>query len=202
MKKKIDMEFMWHLDEVVIPFPVAIVTTVNEEGRVNAAPFGLLLPFCSDPARPQMLLCASVMWHTAANIKATGDFVINYVPFSLMKQVAQCGVPYSEGVNELEKAGLTPLPADTVRPPRIQEGFQHIECRLDQVIQPTEAQVNFIGDVVGISMNEELLGKTREERLRLADPLMLFGVEVTILKGDYARVGEAAGYAPPLTDVE
>ena len=45
MKKEISAEFMWHLDEVVIPFPVAIVTTVDAKGRINAAPFGLILPY-------------------------------------------------------------------------------------------------------------------------------------------------------------
>jgi predicted pyridoxine 5'-phosphate oxidase superfamily flavin-nucleotide-binding protein len=47
MKKEIKPGFMWHLDEVVITFQVAIVTTVDTEGRVNAAPFGLILPFNS-----------------------------------------------------------------------------------------------------------------------------------------------------------
>ena len=55
MKKEISAEFMWHLDEVVIPFPVAIVTTVDAKDRINAAPFGLILPYCSDPGKPQIL---------------------------------------------------------------------------------------------------------------------------------------------------
>jgi hypothetical protein len=51
-------------------------------------------------------------------------------------------------------------------------------------------------------MNEELLDKGREERLKAADPLLLFGVDITILKGNYGGVGKTTVYAPPKTDVE
>jgi flavin reductase (DIM6/NTAB) family NADH-FMN oxidoreductase RutF len=202
MKKEIKPGFMWHLDEVVITFQVAIVTTVDTEGRVNAAPFGLILPFNSGPENPQMLLCSNSVWHTSQNIEATKEFVINYAPYSLIEKVAKAGILYSEGVSEIEKAGLTAIPSLKVKPPRIEECFQHIECRLNQIIRPSENQNNFIGDILAISMNEELLDKGREERLKAADPLLLFGVDITILKGNYGGVGKTTVYAPPKTDLE
>jgi flavin reductase (DIM6/NTAB) family NADH-FMN oxidoreductase RutF len=202
MKKEITPEFMWHLEEVVIAYQVAIVTTLDGEGRVNAAPFGLILPFCSSPEKPQMLLCSNSVWHTANNIEATGEFIINYAPYSLVEKVAETGQMYSEGVNEIEKAGLTPLPALKVKPPRIEECFQHIECRLNQIMRPTELQTNFIGDILAISLNEDLLGKEREVSLKAADPLFLFGVDVTKLEGNYSGVGKTTVYAPDMTKVE
>jgi len=57
-------------------------------------------------------------------IEATGEFVINYAPFSLKEKVVETGLMFSEGINELEKAGLTAIPALTVKPPRIEECFQ------------------------------------------------------------------------------
>ena len=179
MKKEVTPEFMWHLNNVILTFQIAIVTTVDGEGRVNAAPFGLTLPFCSSADKPQMLLCSNSVWHTSQNIEATGEFVINYAPYSLMGKVVETGLMYPEGVNEIKKAGLTSLPALKVKPPRIEECFQHIECRLNQIIHPSEYQNNFIGDVLSITINEELLDKGEEEMLKAADPLFLFGIDIT-----------------------
>jgi len=202
MKKEVIPEFMWHLNNVIITFQIAIVTSVDGEGRVNAAPFGLILPFCSSPDKPQMLLCSNSAWHTAKNIEATGEFVLNYAPYSLMEKVVETGLMYSEGVNEIEKAGLTSLPALKVKPPRIEECFQHIECRLNQIIQPHEYQNNFIGDILSITINEELLNKGQEEILKAADPLFLFGIDISKFRGNYAGVGKITTYAPPKKDVE
>ena len=160
MKKEILPEFLWHLDEVVFAFQTTIITTVDAQGRVNAAPFGLVYPF-STGSNPQLLAGVNSRWHTARNIEATGEFVVNYAPFALLEQVAQTGLLYPEGVNELEKAGLTALPALKVKPPHIAECYQHIECRLDHIIRPNENQMNFIGDVISITLDEELIGKEK-----------------------------------------
>ncbi len=202
MKKPIQPEFMWHLDEVVLTFQIAIVTTVDAEGRVNAAPFGLVFPFSTDQNNPQMMLCSNNMWHTSQNIEATGEFVLNYAPHSLVEKVARTGLMYPEGVNEIEQAGLTPFQSSTVKPPSIMECYQHIECRLNRIIRPSEYQNNFIGDVLLISMNEDLLEKDRNERLKAADPLFLFGVDVTNLQGNYAGIGKITVYTPPPLDEE
>jgi len=158
MKKEVTPDFLWHLDEVVLAFQTTIVTTVDKEGRVNAAPFGLVFPF-STGSNPQILVGVNSRWHTAHNIEATGEFVINYAAYSLLEKVAQTGLLYSEGVNELEMAGLTTLPALKVKPPRVAECYQHFECRLDHIIRPNENQMNFVGDIVAITINKELLGK-------------------------------------------
>jgi flavin reductase (DIM6/NTAB) family NADH-FMN oxidoreductase RutF len=200
MKKEVTPDFMWHLYSALITFQIAIVTTVDTNGRVNAAPFGLLLPFCSDPENPQMLLCANSVWHTSQNIESTGEFVLNYASYSLLEKVLETGCFHPEGVNEIEKADLTPLPALKVKPPRIEECFQHIECRLNQVIRPSKDQINFIGDVVSLTINDELLGKGKEEMIKTADPLMLFGMDVTKYLGNYGRIGETITYAPPKKD--
>ena len=202
MKKEIKPDFMWHLNDAIFTFQIAIVTTVNAEGQVNAAPFGLNFPFCASPEKPQMLLCSNSMWHTSQNIETTGEFVLNYASYSLREKVVQTGLMFSEGVNELEKAGLTALPALTVVPPRIEECFQHIECRLSHIIRPSEYQNNFVGDILSVSVNEDLCMKGQEEMLKAADPLYLFGMDITTMAGNYARVGETTTYAPSKKDVE
>jgi flavin reductase (DIM6/NTAB) family NADH-FMN oxidoreductase RutF len=200
MKKEILPEFLWHLDEVVLCFQTTIITTVDSDGRVNAAPFGLVYPF-STGSSPQLLAGINSRWHTARNIEATGEFVVNYASVSLLEQVAQTGLLYPEGVNELDRAGLTALPALTVRPPRIEECYQHIECRLNHIIRPNDNQVNCIGNVISITLNEELLGKSKLERVRAADPLLLFGMDLSTFTGFYGGVNRTTCYAPPKVDV-
>jgi flavin reductase (DIM6/NTAB) family NADH-FMN oxidoreductase RutF len=200
MKKEIIPEFLWHLDEVVLSFQTTIVTTVDGEGRVNAAPFGLVFPF-STGSNPQILVGVNSRWHTAQNIEATGEFVINYASYSLLEKVAQTGLLYPEGVNELEKAGLAALPALKVKPPRVAECYQHLECRLNQIIRPNENQMNCIGDIIAISINEELLGKSKLDRVKAADPLFLLGMDITTFTGLYGGIGNTRSYAPPTVDV-
>jgi flavin reductase (DIM6/NTAB) family NADH-FMN oxidoreductase RutF len=196
MKKPITPEFLWHLDKLCMCFQVTIVTTVDAQGRVNAAPFGLVLPYSGDPGRPQMMFCSNRMWHTAQNIEATGEFVINYPSFNLYPKVSEAGKLWPEGVNELEKAGLTAIPALKVRPPRIEECYQHIECRLAQVIHPHESQSNFIGDIVSISIDEEFLNLSQMEKIKKADPLFIFGIELPSFTSFYLRGGEAKPFSP------
>jgi len=200
MKKEIIPEFLWHLDEVVLAFQTTIVTTVDKEGRVNAAPYGLVFPF-STGSNPQILVGVNSRWHTAHNIEATGEFIINYAPCSLLEKVAQTGLLYLEGVNELEKAGLTALPAVKLKPPRVAECYQHIECRLNQIIRPNENQMNFVGDIVAISINEELVGKSKSDRVKAADPLFLLGMDITTFTGLYGGIGSTRSYVPPKVDV-
>ena len=73
---------------------------------------------------------------------------------------------------------------------------------MDQVIRPSKDQNNFIGDVVSLSINDELLGKGQEELIKAADPLMLFGMDITKYQGNYGRIGDTITYAPPEKDVE
>jgi flavin reductase (DIM6/NTAB) family NADH-FMN oxidoreductase RutF len=200
MKKEIIPEFLWHLDKVVLAFQTTIVTTVDRHGRVNAAPFGLVCPF-STGSNPQLLVGINSRWHTAHNIEATGEFVVNYASVSLLEQVAQTGLLYPEGVNELAKAGLTALPACRVRPPRIAECYQHIECRLNHIIRPNENQMNCIGDIISITLNEDLIGKSKLERVKAADPLLLLGMDITTFTGLYGRINNTTSYAPPKVDV-
>jgi flavin reductase (DIM6/NTAB) family NADH-FMN oxidoreductase RutF len=202
MKKEVTPGFMWHLNDAILVFQITIVTTVSRQGQVNAAPFGLVFPFCSSAHNPQMLLCSNRMWHTAQNIEDTGEFIINYAPYGLLEKVVHTGLMFSAGINELEKAGLTAIPGLTVKPPRIEECFQHIECRLNQIIRPSEQQVNFIGDILSISLDEGLHEKGQVAMVKAADPLFLFGIDIARMEGNYGRLGETTTYAPPTTDVE
>jgi len=201
MKKEIIPEFLWHLGQVVFTFQTTIITTVDAQGRINAAPYGLVYPFSTGIGTPQMLAGINSEWHTAQNILATGEFVINYPGSKLMEQVVQTGLMFPEGVNELEEVGLAVLPSVKVRPPRVKDCFQHIECRLASVLRPNEAQINFIGDILSISLDVELLALQLPERVRAADPLMFLGIDIMTFTGTYGRLDGLCEYTPPTVDL-
>jgi len=77
-KESIELHVMWHINALLHAYPVTLVTSVDGNDNINAAPYSLVLPFCSSPKNPQMLLIANKNWHTAKNIEATGEFVLNY----------------------------------------------------------------------------------------------------------------------------
>jgi flavin reductase (DIM6/NTAB) family NADH-FMN oxidoreductase RutF len=194
-KKETELGFLWHKYAALLVFQTAIVTTFDRSGSVNAAPFSLVYPFCGgDPDKPQMLFSAASVWHTARNIEETGEFVINYAPYALMKQVCETGCFYPDGRNELEKAGLHAVAALKVKPPRIQECYQHIECRLNHILKPIELQYNFIGDVVAISVDEALLDREKEAALKTADFLFYYGGVQQTETEYFAGIGKTGSY--------
>jgi flavin reductase (DIM6/NTAB) family NADH-FMN oxidoreductase RutF len=119
------------LASLVIPRPIALVTTVDQEGRVNAAPFSFFNVLGSEP--PIVGVCPGdrddgTPKDTARNIRTTGAFVVNLVDEPLAHAMSDCSASLPPGTSELEHAGLTAIPADTVRPPRIAEAPVSLEC--------------------------------------------------------------------------
>jgi flavin reductase (DIM6/NTAB) family NADH-FMN oxidoreductase RutF len=107
---------------------VAIITSIDREGGVNAASFATCVRIVHNPV--QIAFTTSLSGHTRENILATGEFVVNLPSFDRrqLEQVRVVGLPFARGVNELEKAGLTALPSTKIKPPRIAECLRHFEC--------------------------------------------------------------------------
>lgn len=110
---------------------LTIITTVDAEGNVNAASYGSAVRVCHDPV--QLSFTCTQGSDTHANILATGEFVINFVPFDpvMLEKVLICGLPWKRGINELERAGLTTIPSEKVAPPRIAECYAHFEMKVE-----------------------------------------------------------------------
>jgi len=197
MKKSIKIEMLWHLDNLVLPFPVTIITTVDKKGRINAAPYSLVIPYCASSNNPQILLSCNKAWNTPHNIEATGEFVINYPSSALCEKVAETGRFYPEGVNELDYAGLTSIPSKKVSPPRISECYQHIECKVNERVYPSSSQVTFISDIVDISIDERFLEMDRIERIKAMDLPVYFGTN-KIGGSVFGKIGEYESFSPDI----
>jgi flavin reductase (DIM6/NTAB) family NADH-FMN oxidoreductase RutF len=176
-KKSIELHVMWHINSLMHSFPITLVTTIDVQGRINAAPYSLVIPFCSSPKNPQMLLIANKNWHTAKNIMATGEFVLNYPTADQMKEINETARFYPEGVNELEQTSFTTLASQFVRPPKIAECYQHVECRVKEVVKPSQIQLNFIADVLDLSLDEAIYEVPRIERAKKINAPIFLGVD-------------------------
>jgi flavin reductase (DIM6/NTAB) family NADH-FMN oxidoreductase RutF len=134
----------------------SMITTVDEEGRVNAASYATTVRIVHNPV--QIAFTTSRSGHTGANVTATGQFVVNLPSFELgiLEKVRIVGLPFAKGVNELEKAGLTSVPAKFVKPPRILECTRHFECEVVWVKEWLNRMM-VVGNVVAASVHKGLV---------------------------------------------
>lgn len=110
---------------------LALITTVDAHGRVNAASYGTCTRVNHNPM--SIAFACNPERDTARNLEEIGEFVVSLPAFdrALLEKVRVVGLPFAPGVNELEKANLTALASLTVRPPRIAECQRHFECTLE-----------------------------------------------------------------------
>ncbi len=122
----------------IAPRPIAFVSTLDKEGRPNLAPYSFFNAFSSNPPilvfSSNRRVADNTTKDTLANVRETGEVVINAVTYPIVRQMAVASVQYPKGVSEFEKSGLTPLPSDLVKPYRVKESPIQMECRVKDVI--------------------------------------------------------------------
>lgn len=150
------------LSASVVPRPIAFVTSVGEDGLVNAAPFSFFNAVSSVP--PVVVLgigggdSAGDGWKdTERNIRDTGEFVVNLVDEALAERMNVCDVPFPTGVNELEMAELHPVPSVEVRPPRIAESPVSFECKRITGLSLGPRSTLEVGRVIHIHIRDDLV---------------------------------------------
>lgn len=150
---------------LLAPRPIALITTVDKQGRINAAPMSFVMPVEMEP--PIIALSTGYDGDTYRNIRETGEFVVNPVTEEIKKQVWICGKSFPRGVNELEKAGLHWEPSEKVKPPRVVECPANFECKLDWTHDGPEYVV-VAGRVVAVNVRKGALkaGRLNAERVK------------------------------------
>lgn len=109
--------------------PVVVITTISEDGKVNAAPFSFSSPISFSP--PLYGFACNPKHDTWTNISKTSEFVVNVAGKKLGEAMHILEQDFPYGVNELEKAGLAEVPSKKVRPPRVKDAIAWIECKLE-----------------------------------------------------------------------
>ncbi len=123
---------------MVAPRPIAFVSTIDENGIANLAPYSFFNAFSSNP--PIVVFSSNrratdnSTKDTLHNVKVTGECVINSVSYPIVRKMAVASVDFPSEVSEFDKTGLTPIPSDIVKPFRVKESPSSMECRVKEII--------------------------------------------------------------------
>ena len=144
MKLKIDPsntptpELHQYLLGAVAPRPIAFVSTVDDKGNANLAPYSFFNAFSSNPPilvfSSNRTVAKNTIKDTLRNVNATNELVVNVVNYNIVRQMTISSVSYPSKVSEFGKAGLTPVPSDLVAAPRVKESPVNMECKVKEVI--------------------------------------------------------------------
>ena len=145
---------------LVAPRPIALVTSHNPDGQLNAAPFSAYNYLCTDPPvvgigvtnRPGTYTPKD----TARNIRRTGEFVVNVVTEDLLQQMNICATDFPADVDELEMAGLQTTQSSVVKVPRIRSAHAALECVEHATIEIGNSRI-ILGRVVAMYVEDEFI---------------------------------------------
>lgn len=119
------------------PRPIAFASTIDEKERPNLSPFSFFNVFSANPPilifSPARRVRDNTTKHTLENVLETKEVVINIVNYDIVQQMSLASTEYAEGVNEFEKAGLTMLQSEAVKPFRVAESPVQFECKVTKV---------------------------------------------------------------------
>ena len=181
---------------LIVPRPIALVTTQGTSGVVNAAPFSMFNMLGEEP--PLLMISINKLGdgrlkHTAANIIATREFVVHIADEPMADQMHRCGDDHPATVSELAAVGFTTAPSHAVAPPRIAEAPVAFECALADTLETTSRHI-FIGNVRWLHAREGLIDLERY-RVRLQNffPVARFGASFYIRTRDRFSLSGAHG---------
>ncbi|MDB6062730.1 MAG: hypothetical protein JWM78_2833 [Verrucomicrobiaceae bacterium] len=148
------------LTNLVVPRPIAWVSTINDSDVINLAPFSFFNAVCSDPLYVIVSIGnneAGELKDTGKNIRATGEFVVNLVTEELFDAMNISAAEFPATASELEAVHLQAAPSQRVKPPRVAQAQVSLECKLFSA-QPLGTYTLFIGEVVMFHVADQLLG--------------------------------------------
>ncbi|MBI3610439.1 MAG: flavin reductase family protein [Nitrospirae bacterium] len=156
---------------IIVPRPIAFISTISPEGLPNAAPFSFYNGISTDPPLVAVAIArrGKEKKGTLRNIEETREFVVNVVDEDLAEGMNRAAGNVPPDTNKFEVAKLTPRPGVKIKPPRIGEAPVSLECRLVQVVTlPETKDVLVIGRVVYIHLQDDLWsnGGIDPQRLR------------------------------------
>jgi flavin reductase (DIM6/NTAB) family NADH-FMN oxidoreductase RutF len=152
----------------IVPRPIALVSTVDEGGIRNLAPFSYFTACSSNP--PVVVFCPILRpvppqaKDTLRNIIATREFVVNIVSEEFAERMNATSAQVLPEVDEFELSGLTPIPSERIKPARVAESHIHMECRLLQVVQVSDQPGGgslVLGEVLRFHVRQDLIENFR-----------------------------------------
>ena len=156
----------------VAPRPVAWITSVDEQGRVNAAPFSSYNYVATSPPMLAINIAARAgdgrTKDTARNILASREFVVNVATEHNMELMHQSAQEFAPEVSEVDVLNIPLLPSRHVKPPRIAISPVQMECRLDQaIVLGRGINTLYIGEVVAFHLSQDVYDGQRVDTARM-----------------------------------
>lgn len=190
---------------LIVPRPIALVTTLSADGTANAAPFSMFNMLGEEP--PIVMISVNRLGDgklkdTAANIARTSEFVVHLADEAMAKKMHDCGERLPPHVSELAKVGLTPVPCTQVAPPRIAEAPVAFECCLWELLETKSRQI-FIGRVLRLHARDNLID-TEQWRVRLQEyfPVGRFGASFYVTTRDRFSLDQDADVVTTSTAID
>jgi flavin reductase (DIM6/NTAB) family NADH-FMN oxidoreductase RutF len=159
---------------VIVPRPIAFVSSVDERGVRNLAPFSYFTGCSTNP--PVVCFVTAVRPGPRAskdmlhNVLTTSEFVVNIVSEAFAEKMNATSAEVGPEVDEFELAGLTPIASELVKPPRVAESHVHMECRLRQVLHISDRPGGgslILGDVLRFHIDEAIVDNYRVDPEKL-----------------------------------
>jgi flavin reductase (DIM6/NTAB) family NADH-FMN oxidoreductase RutF len=146
---------------LVVPRPIALITSLDEQGLLNAAPFSAYNYFCTDPpivgiGVTNRTTDVLVPKDTARNIRRTGEFVVNVVTEDIAEKMSICATDFPAEISEVEIAGFSTVPSKKVKPPRLAEAHAALECREFTTMEVGRSRI-ILGRVVSIYVEDRFV---------------------------------------------
>lgn len=149
---------------VIVPRPIAFVSSLSVDGIRNLAPFSFFTAVSANPP----VICFSPMIRgrdgsrkdTLNNIEQTGEFVVNIVSEDFAAKMNIASTEFEPHIDEFAESGLTAVPSDLVKPPRVGESKVNMECRLVQIVHVSPKPLGgslVLGEVLRFHVEEEII---------------------------------------------
>lgn len=176
------------LTGVIVPRPVAWVTTLSPTGDINLAPFSAFTLVSPQP--PMVGFTVGPKKDTAANVKARGEFVVNIADMSQLDALHGSSYEFPPEVSEVSELGLDTIPSVEIATPRIAQAPVQMECRLHKIHLHGDFGTHFVvGEIVMFHIQDALIQNFRVDTVALDPICVLEG-------GQYARLGETFKRTP------
>jgi flavin reductase (DIM6/NTAB) family NADH-FMN oxidoreductase RutF len=178
-----DREIYFQLTAIVVPRPIAWISTLAPDGTANIAPFSFTTVLSSDPP-PVICFVSSGVKDSMLNAQHQGDFVYNIGGLELLEKLNQTSANLQRDESEFEWVKLTPVPSDVVKSPRLGEAAVSMECTLTDVIPFGGGAGNLVaGEVVRMHVAERIFTGDRIDPKKLNPICRLSG-------SNYATLGD------------
>jgi flavin reductase (DIM6/NTAB) family NADH-FMN oxidoreductase RutF len=147
---------------LIVPRPIGFTSTLGPDGVNNLAPFSFFMMITSSPPHVALSIGAKDGQEkdTLRNIRDSGEYVINTVNRAIGQAMARTAVDFEPDISEFEISGLTPVPSDVVKPPRVQEAPASFECKVRNIMPvggPPYGAHLVIGEIVMMHVQDHLV---------------------------------------------